>query len=441
MEKLFTIISAAILPFSCKKTEEESGTAVGKCEPVSKIQIFIKRYATIYKISLIKTLAFPIIALIITSCGDGKSTKYSRDNNLPYKIDVEKYYDNVAPVPLSAIGKELVYVPLETRPDLVLGNIGGIAVYDSLIFVNDSKQLYLFDINGKFIRRIGSIGRGPGEYNLPHFAVDGYNGLVYVGGADKINCFDFFGNDMGSFEPDFYVLNFIVKDYSTILFQKVSYSSQWDQPDSTTGWYLINGKGELVSKIGSSYGYNFTSVPFLTPASMYSYDNYIHFKELFSDTLFCFMGDIKEPYAIFDYGKYWQDVSTLQLEDLGNENSTKILKIDHILEDDAYLFFTLCFSLSKNNLCFYDKKTGELSLLDGDGFINDLDGGANFWPKFVYNDSILVDYCNSFELLAHLKNVNPSEQSKIYGTKYSQLEELATSLDDMSNPVLVILKP
>ncbi len=169
----------------------------------------------------IRITALFLISVLIVSCRGGSGTMFNAAT-LPYKVDIEKYYDNVKPVTLSTIGEELVYVPLETRPDLVLGQVQplSVEVYDSLIFINDSKQLYLFDINGKFIRKIGRIGRGPGEYLLPYFTVDNDNRLVYVGGSDKINCFDFDGNDMGSFALDFYVLNFIVNNDGTILFPK-----------------------------------------------------------------------------------------------------------------------------------------------------------------------------------------------------------------------------
>jgi hypothetical protein len=379
-----------------------------------------------------------LIALIIVSCNNGKETIFFRENSLPYKIDVEKYYDNIKPVSLSTIGKDLVYVPLETRPDLVLGNVEGIAVYDSLIFINDSKQLYLFDIDGKFIRRIGSIGRGPGEYLLPYFAVDDFNRLVYVGGGDQINCFDFEGNDMGSFETDFYAINFIVNNDGNILFQKENYSTplvQW--PDSTAGWFITDGKGDVVSKIRSGYGNNFTTIPFLLPATMYRYDNMIHFKELFSDTLFYFLDDIKEPYAIFNYGKYWQDVSTLQMEDFTNKNATKILRVHLILEEDTYLFFKLYFSQAKRNLCIYNKKTGEMTLLEGEGFRNDIDGGIQFWPKFICDDGTLVDFCDAYTLLGQISAI---ESSGLGNNDQKSILKLKNVLDKSSNPVVILVK-
>ena len=388
----------------------------------------------------IRITALFLISVLIVSCRGGSGTMFNAAT-LPYKVDIEKYYDNVKPVPLSSIGEELVYVPLETRPDLVLGQVQplSVEVYDSLIFINDTKQLYLFDINGKFIRKIGRIGRGPGEYLLPYFTVDNDNRLVYVGGSDKINCFDFDGNDMGSFALDFYVLNFIVNNDGTILFQKENYSTPYVHwPDSVSGWYITDGKGEVVSKIRSSYGNNFTSsMLYLIPTTMYRYNNTIHFKELFSDTLFCFMGDIKVPYAIFNYGKYWQDVSLLQHDDFFDVNAKKVLRTSLILEDDSHLFFRLYFSETKISLCVYNKKTGEVSILEGEGFVNDIDKGLSFWPKFGCDDGKLVDFRDAYTFIDDVDKIIKEEGKSGLG---KELPNIYDTIEETSNPIIIFLE-
>jgi hypothetical protein len=77
-------------------------------------------------------------------------------------------------------------------------------------------------------------------------------------------------------------------------------------------------------------------------------------------------------------------------------------------------------------------------VLKDNGFQNDLDGGILFWPKFVFNDNILVSYIESFELLKILKQRH-SDKSKTKSMS-KQLVSLSKSISEESNPVLIVVK-
>ena len=83
---------------------------------------------------------------------------------LPYHVDLEKNLNNVSSIPLSSIGKELEYIPLETSTNSLIKRIDQIVFTDSYIFISDFNKLLQFDRSGKFIRQVGSNGRGPAEY-------------------------------------------------------------------------------------------------------------------------------------------------------------------------------------------------------------------------------------------------------------------------------------
>ena len=58
-------------------------------------------------------------------------------------------------------------VPLETRDDCLIGSISDLYLKGDTIVVVDgqkAKQIMLFNKQGKFLRKIGSVGSGPGEY-------------------------------------------------------------------------------------------------------------------------------------------------------------------------------------------------------------------------------------------------------------------------------------
>ena len=78
---------------------------------------------------------------------------------------------------LSSLVKECQFIPLELTDKSVIGNIDKVLMADTLLFVMDSRisgGVFVFNIkNGTFIRKIGDIGNGHGEYHeLYDMAID-----------------------------------------------------------------------------------------------------------------------------------------------------------------------------------------------------------------------------------------------------------------------------
>jgi len=89
---------------------------------------------------------------------------------------------------------------------------------------------------------------------------------------------------------------------------------------------------------------------------------------------------------------------------------------------------------------YVNRHTHVVKVIGDKGFQNDLDGGLPFLPKYVYNNNILVDYVNAFTLREHVLNCNSAEIRRLYGQKYDDLVKLVNSLDDKSNPILIMVK-
>lgn len=114
----------------------------------------------------------------------------------PYHLDLEKYVKETKSIPLSTIGNEIHYIPLETNHDCLIRNIKKVLFSKSFIFVNDFDYLFQFDIKGKFIRKIGQKGKGPGEYgHVFDFCIDYVRDRVYIiDYKPRIHEFNFNGN-------------------------------------------------------------------------------------------------------------------------------------------------------------------------------------------------------------------------------------------------------
>ena len=106
------------------------------------------------------------------------------------KINTEDYFL------YSSIYKNTKTIVLETNESSIIGIMKKMRVYDPYIIVLDSysaKSVFIFDMNGHFIRKIGQVGSGPGEYIQPSdFAVDKEGKVIYVldSRLNKINKYD-----------------------------------------------------------------------------------------------------------------------------------------------------------------------------------------------------------------------------------------------------------
>ncbi|GAB6008828.1 6-bladed beta-propeller [Dysgonomonas reticulitermitis] len=88
-------------------------------------------------------------------------------------------------------------VPLESSPECLLRNIETIDICDSLIFIKDIGNLYIFKRNGVFISQVGKYGEAPEEYiDLSTFYVDDKKQQIVIIDAMKNSLikYDFRGN-------------------------------------------------------------------------------------------------------------------------------------------------------------------------------------------------------------------------------------------------------
>lgn len=338
----------------------------------------------------------------------------------PFNIDIKDNIKNIKAIKLSIIGKELKYIPLETTPVCLIHHIYQVEFSESYIFIHDHDRILQFERNGKFIRQIGSTGRGPKEYyNIKDFCIDEQKKEIFIISTPQLlSIFDFDGNFKYAYKLSEMITQIILKDKNNLM-----YHLRNSPGSNNPSWIITNKKGITLAKIKNNLSR--INRPGLTILSspLYSFENSIHFMEFGIDTLYYFNNNVKKPYAIFYMGDLKLDPDPPSITIKNRDQLSAKLWVGSVKENDEFLFMKLFRGWSTGYFtAIYSKKTNSVTFLKDDVFVNDLHGGAPFWPKQIVNDNTLVDYIDAFDLL-----------------KYIVPSDLRRKISESSNPVLMIL--
>ncbi|HBB92106.1 MAG: hypothetical protein A2X22_11980 [Bacteroidetes bacterium GWF2_49_14] len=97
-----------------------------------------------------------VLLLSLTSCSTPKSEQRF------YRLDPKTWPSNT--VVLDDIIKDVRVVPLETHPDALISYLYAIRFSKDNMYMGEEDKILCFSRDGKFIRRIGNKGKGPGEF-------------------------------------------------------------------------------------------------------------------------------------------------------------------------------------------------------------------------------------------------------------------------------------
>lgn len=393
-------------------------------------------------------------------------------------IDIEEGLGNVRPAYLSEFAESISYIPLETKVGLELRRILSFNSMDTLFFVSDGRICILYSKNGKVRRQIGAQGRGPGEYtNADRIEVTSDNSLL-IQNYVRLLKFDLYGKLLGSYNC------FQNTGGSGITTNWVSLN------DSLLFVHARNDTGEELYKAmlidlegGIRSGFrNFTHFKqnkkliagYSAYSSFHRYLGEVGFKEAFNDTLFYLnQGFELVPGYVFNMGRY-----KVSYMDLINNSAFKreYAYTRDVFETDKHILIILnglCNAFRKETptvslvrtfsgqeinkeswydtfdlLIIYDKSTTNTFLADisGDeksvyrqGFINDLDGGPNFYPSFTHNGINLGMSIQPEELKSYVSGDSFKNAIVKQPEKKKALEDLANSLSESDNPVLMVV--
>lgn len=366
------------------------------------------------------------------------------------KIEINPETVQSGTLKLSDLVQSAEYIPLETTDDCLIGGISKFDISDHYILVGcyKSTSVYLFNRNGRFIRKIGNAGQGPSEYlQINYLRINETKNELAVFDYTKVIFYDLSGKHLKTqdlvLDQDLYLdysNDRLVTGIPSGFFSNKKYSVYRLYDIKPTG---IKSLGEQVPAQrvvvdGNKYG-KVALATYSPPVRSYIFNNQLHVYELtLNDTVYAVGNDNAfRPCYLLSAGKYA----------ITAEMRADIMKFaDHTFNSVA-LFSTfetqqyiMVHYMYKKKLYFdyYDKSEKLIKRVQSDkGIPNDYDGGLDFWPFRWPGSQVNKRMCQFYE--AHeFEDKKPKTQG-LKGPKSAiQITKSFYKKSPEDNPVLVI---
>jgi hypothetical protein len=396
-----------------------------------------------------KKTCFYYLLLIASSCGSS--------NNETFKIDPLTLVGNQ--ITLSEIAVDIEYFPLE--------NSFPMGFTYKLIITKDNIYLSVkdfgiakFNRDGKFLQKIGKIGRGPGEYIYGfNFAVDERTRNVYIlDRSAKTKVYVYSGS--GKFLRDFslaeidessYNWTTDIEIYNSLLFLPNSLG----QGTSKYNWIFLDTLGNLVEGKVNPLDQFYTNSG--RDAIIYRFDNKLFYLNYFNDTIYSISPDLKykAEYLIANGDFRWprKKMNNRSVDEFISQ-LVKLFQPGQMFETTH--FIVLPYDYNKMQaIAFIEKKTKEIFLAlkyeyvpernatSRGCILNDLDGGIPLGQLGYFSENgneYLTSLIEPQKLKSFISTDDFKSSSPKYPEKKKELEKLAASLKETDNPVLVLVR-
>lgn len=377
-----------------------------------------------------------------------EAIQFKREDKF-FEIKCEELIENKKIIGLSNIAANVEYIPLETNDACLIAN-GKYFFTDSLIFVSNNNHILEFSRRGKFLRKIGSQGRGPGEIDLIRImSILPEKKLIVVqkNSQNKLLYYSFNGDLIKSISiPNVYNMK-VVQDGKYIAYEVGSTGSE------KYTFRLTNESNDTISVVN-----NYTNWPYVhhlmfifnSFVPFYYFRNNYFFKALYNDTVYTISSNRIIPNYFIKLGKYKLpdelrperiDVKNIKLF---SDNCNNYF-FSSVFEAENRIFLGLySYGRTAPKFMLYDKVNNKGNLLINDkgsstGFINDWDGGLDFWPTGNIDDNQIFMPIDILKFQKELKSNSIKENVK-FPEKQKQLQKIILSQSITNNPIIMIVK-
>lgn len=410
-----------------------------------------------------------LLFVLFFSCQEKKQESVSTENVSSFReIDLgSNLKDSGEKMLLSDLVEDVEYIKLETTDASLLASIVDMKMHNDHLFIhtlgvdNNSALIKVFERNGKFVRSVGKIGNGPGEFRLAR-DYDIHDSLLFVNTnwTHKIMIYNWQTN---RFVKDFPLAR-EVERISCLEGDKIAlYPGAFFIPKSekeknffSTVIVSSDGKEDFVYpkqisdqdtscvneyKINTIYHW-----PYL-------FENNPNYYDEINDTIYRVKSDGIEPCYFINKGKYKMPICDYFIDEKLFQEGESYIQGVSFIETRSFLYMD--FSCQRKKwIVRYDKSDGTVKcwaqkgripervrtayVVDGGGFYNDVDGGsAPIWNtknggEYIYS---IIYQDNTDWSISKLK-----EKDVKFPEKREEIIKLLNEFGEDDNPILVLYK-
>lgn len=263
---------------------------------------------TILKILAISAALF---VLILFSCGGKRKTDISVIEE-PKNIETIKFDpEHAIDFPFDSLFSSSKVVELQVPHDGKFRGLSSLVQLDSFLIGEDMQSYCVFNLKGKLLKEIGSIGEGPGSNKSLFFKYFDKEFIISICGTKWIK-YGMNGSVIGKgrIPYEIYPNSFILLNDSTWLL----YNPRL-RIDSDPLRLWTTDKNFKIKKRYLYFGPGFPTGQMGFPKYIYQTANGIYITDRVVDTIYKFSENKVEPVYVFNYGVY-KYYRTLELRDL-----------------------------------------------------------------------------------------------------------------------------
>jgi hypothetical protein len=352
---------------------------------------------------------------------------------------------------LSEIVDTIIYVPLECNEQCIIGTVNQIiSTGDGYLILDsyNSKSIYLFDLGGKFVRKYGTPGRGPGEYLAPGYISYDYSKdvvSVYDEEQRKIIQYHLDGNLYEETKINLYCPFFAsLNDEKYVFFADYHTNKKYNSKDSLYNVFISDSEYKVIQKglpfsdktrpnipMGSSFGFSsfnndsvFLTIPY--DNTVYNITN----NSIWSNYKLDF-GKSNIPDSFFNEFLENPDENAQAANNFLKENGYQYITYGIDTRDYLFLYTHL-----KSMLIYFSKKDKETYVYKYPP-INDVDY-LSYSTNMGTNGYDFIGITYPYIIQKAMTKVNESKSSVSSLSK--NVESFVDSIEENDNPIIVLTK-
>ena len=368
--------------------------------------------------------AFYFLALIsMLACESENATSYDI-------IDFEEAIQNSEDFNINKHVTNIRYVPLETNENCYLADVRKVVINADFILVSDSEgNLFQFTSSGQFIRRIGSLGKGPGEYTyMTDFVVDNSFKNIYINTLGFLYTYDTDGNFETRLPWSSGDLQVMCIDSHNRLFYIMPDAKQAKEKTSFDIVYVYDVNGQLLKTIESNIVRTKGLALF---NNIYVKNDEIFYKEEFGKSICRINADLNVDTAFqIDLGKFAFEPEDLNMSK--KDTWEDHFRLFNMLSFERYVIFNLQKGLMGANTeaTIYDRKKQDLI------YPHDVDDSRR---KGIYLNGVqltpLADFEDELVCILSTEDIIENRDELLGDLKTASMQ-----INENSNPVLAVMK-